>query len=159
MLFKVETSTIRLNKAMEDKELDQVDLVRLTGLSKQKISNYVNGKFQPKGDALAYLANALGVDVVWLMGYNVSPDGSPLDNGLDDLTVPEYNHIQRYRTLDDDGKSAVDYILDREYSRIQEAEAEYFKTTAVYDLPAAAGLGNSRLSPTLCVGERNKQKR
>ena len=35
----------------------------------------------------------------------------------EDLTLPEYTHIKKYRVCDDDGKTHVDYILDREYSR------------------------------------------
>ncbi len=58
----------RLMEAMARAGLRATDLSQKTGLSKARISQYVNGKYIPKSDAILALAAALGVDPLWLMG-------------------------------------------------------------------------------------------
>ena len=58
----------RLIQAMELRSLRAADLSKKTGLSKARISQYVNGKFIPKSDAILLLAEALRVSELWLMG-------------------------------------------------------------------------------------------
>ncbi len=62
---------IRLQKAMQDSGKRATDLARETGLSKARISQYVNGRYIPKSDAQILLAAALGVSPLWLMGEDV----------------------------------------------------------------------------------------
>lgn len=66
----------RLTKAMKDKQLKQVDLIRIAGehqikLGKSHISQYVSGKTVPRADMLAFLSEVLEVDTEWLKGENV----------------------------------------------------------------------------------------
>ncbi len=68
---RIDTFTNRLNKAMEIRKLKQSDLVRRTNLSKQQISQYVNGKFEAKQKSLFILAQTLDVNESWLMGFDV----------------------------------------------------------------------------------------
>ncbi|MBR6782004.1 MAG: helix-turn-helix domain-containing protein [Clostridia bacterium] len=56
-----------------------------TGLSKARISQYVNGKFLPKSDAILLMAEVLGVSELWLMGK--SADMEP--PAPDTLSCPE----------------------------------------------------------------------
>lgn len=63
--------TNRLNRAMSIRNVTQADLVKMTGLSKPRINQYVNGVYEAKQDALFKLATALDVNVAWLMGHNV----------------------------------------------------------------------------------------
>ncbi len=63
--------TKRLNRAMSIRNVTQADLVKLTGLSKPRINQYVNGVYEAKQDALLKLATALDVNVAWLMGHEV----------------------------------------------------------------------------------------
>jgi repressor LexA len=44
------------------------ELAKRTGLSKARISQYVNGKFIPKSDAILQIAEALRVSELWLLG-------------------------------------------------------------------------------------------
>ena len=60
----------RLRKAMEIRDMKQVDLVERTGLSKSAISQYYSGIYEPKQKALYKIAKALNVNEAWLMGYD-----------------------------------------------------------------------------------------
>ena len=68
---KVSTFHRRLNEGMEIRNFKQVDLVRATGLSKQKVNQYVSGQFEAKQDGVYILAKTLDVNEAWLMGYDV----------------------------------------------------------------------------------------
>lgn len=56
---------------MQIANMKQTDLARATGISKGGISNYVIGRYEPKSNIISILAEALNVDPVWLMGYDV----------------------------------------------------------------------------------------
>ena len=71
MAEQVATFTERLNEAMAVRGLKQADLMRMSGLSKQQMSQYARGIFVPKIPALYKLTEALDVNEVWLMGYDV----------------------------------------------------------------------------------------
>ena len=58
----------RLILAMTHRNIRAAELSRLTGLSKARISQYVNGHFVPKSDAILLLAEALNVSELWLLG-------------------------------------------------------------------------------------------
>ena len=65
----------RLTKAMKDKQLKQVDLIRIAQerqikLGKSHISQYVSGKTVPRADMLAFLSEVLEVNAEWLKGGN-----------------------------------------------------------------------------------------
>ena len=64
----------RLKDAMNIRGLKAVDLVESTGFTKSKISQHINGVYEPKPDALFTLAKALDVDAGWLMGYDCPMD-------------------------------------------------------------------------------------
>ena len=64
----------RLNEAMNIRKMKAVELVERTGFTKSKISQYVNGVYQPKPEALFTLAKVLDVDEGWLMGYDCKMD-------------------------------------------------------------------------------------
>ena len=58
----------RLTEAMQLRGIRASELSQRTGLSKARISQYVNGKFIPKSDAILLMAEVLGVSELWLMG-------------------------------------------------------------------------------------------
>lgn len=61
----------RLMTAMVKKNINQTKLVELTGLNKSAISSYINGKYEPKSDAIEVMAKALNVSPTWLAGFDV----------------------------------------------------------------------------------------
>lgn len=76
----------RLVEAMEINGITQAELAEKTKLSKPRISQYVNGVYEAKQDALLKLSKALNVDVAWLMGYDV-----PMNAKLQDLAIEKHD--------------------------------------------------------------------
>lgn len=71
-LQRIDTFANRLNKAMNIRGMKQSNLVEQTSISKAKLSQYVNGKYDAKVHMLFTLAQALDVSAEWLFGYDVS---------------------------------------------------------------------------------------
>ena len=70
----VDTFSNRLQKALDYSNMRQVDLVEKTKLDKTLINKYLAGVMKAKQDKLTILADALNVNEVWLMGYDVPMD-------------------------------------------------------------------------------------
>lgn len=80
------TSTAeRLRRIMQERGLKQVDILRLVNpvakryddhISANTLSQYVNGKVEPRQDRLHILSIGLNVSEAWLMGFDVDPDRS-----------------------------------------------------------------------------------
>lgn len=81
----IDTFANRLQKALDNSKMKQVDLVEKTGLDKTLINKYLAGLMKAKQDKLTILADALNVNEVWLMGYDI-----PMDRniGTDELGNP-----------------------------------------------------------------------
>ena len=67
----IDTFANRLQKALNRLNMKQVDLVEKTGLDKTLINKYLAGVMKAKQDKLTILAEALDVNEIWLMGYDV----------------------------------------------------------------------------------------
>lgn len=76
----IDTFANRLQKAMNLKNMKQVDLVEKTNIDKSLISNYLKGKYKAKQDNLYLLAKVLNVNEAWLMGYDV-----PMERNSEDI--------------------------------------------------------------------------
>ncbi len=76
----IDTFSNRLQKAMNLKNMKQVDLVEKTNIDKSLISNYLKGKYKAKQDNLYLLAKILNVSEAWLMGYDV-----PMERNSEDI--------------------------------------------------------------------------
>ena len=63
--------SVRLAQALSLRGMKQADLCSKTGIPKSAMSQYISGAFEPKQDRLSIIAQALDVDPVWLMGYDV----------------------------------------------------------------------------------------
>ena len=59
----------RIKQMMQIRDITQADLARITGIRASSISDYLSGKYQPKQDKIALIADALSVNPGWLMGY------------------------------------------------------------------------------------------
>lgn len=103
-----ETDTAhRLKEIMKERNLKQVDILNKAKpickkygvkLEKNDLSQYISGKVEPKQDKLSVLAEALGVNEAWLMGYDVYQIKNPeieekkLEHILDNI---DYNSIDK----------------------------------------------------------------
>ena len=69
----------RLQISMEQSKINQSELAELSGISKQRISGYLKGEYEPKSKPIYALAKALGVSASWLMGLNDDAPAPPED--------------------------------------------------------------------------------
>lgn len=83
----IDTFQNRLKKAMDYRNIKQVDLVEKTKLDKTLINKYLSGVSNAKQRKLTILADALNVNEVWLMGYDVSMERD-IDTKTDELGNP-----------------------------------------------------------------------
>ncbi len=70
----------RLNYALNLRDMKPVDLANKTGLSKARISQYMNGIYTPKSKGTLAIALALNVNETWLMGLDAPMERSPTDD-------------------------------------------------------------------------------
>lgn len=80
-----------------------IDSVLSRGVQKANISS------------LMKICDALRIDCESLYYGRILPKRDLLDNML--LSEAELHHMERYRSLSEEGKQFVDQILEREYSR------------------------------------------
>ncbi len=81
----IDTFQNRLQKAMNIRNMKQVDLVEKTHLDKTLINKYLSGVTNAKQDKLTILAKALNINEIWLMGYDIPMDRNVV---LDELGNP-----------------------------------------------------------------------
>lgn len=88
---RIDTFANRLNASMKARNMKQSDLVERTNLSKQRVSQYVNGKFEAKQQAVYTLAQVLDVSEAWLMGYDVPMEKVQVTTNTINEGEEEYN--------------------------------------------------------------------
>lgn len=66
----------RLKEALKTREMQQKDLVDLTGLSKSGISQYISGKSVPPYEVQETIARALDLYTQWFFEEEAIPDSS-----------------------------------------------------------------------------------
>ena len=67
----VESCATRIKKALSIRNMSQAELCRKTKIATSAMSEYVKGLYDPKQDKIYVMAQALNVDPVWLMGFDV----------------------------------------------------------------------------------------
>lgn len=67
----IETCGKRITKALAIRKMKQSELCTLAKIPKSSLSSYISDVYEPKQDRLYMMAEALDVDPVWLMGYDV----------------------------------------------------------------------------------------
>ena len=99
----------RIKEALLIRGMKQQDLVRLTGIGKSGISQYISGKFVPRQNATYAIAKALNVSEAWLMGFDV-----PIQRGETIKTVvteEERDFLKLFNKLDDADKENLNNYI------------------------------------------------
>lgn len=73
-----------LKKILNENKWKAVDLARAAGLSEAAVSDYLNGKKEPRGRQSIAIARALNVslDVLWETGYDIKSSNPKADEAL-----------------------------------------------------------------------------
>ena len=61
----------RLNEALHDANMTAQELSNKSGVSKHSISQYRNGAYKPSNISSGAMGKVLGVNPLWLMGFDV----------------------------------------------------------------------------------------
>lgn len=64
----------RLEKAIQIRNIKPVELHEKTGISESLLSKYLSGNAVARQRKLTLLADALNINEIWLMGYDVAMD-------------------------------------------------------------------------------------
>lgn len=145
--MKKESTAIRLKQIMEKRNLRQVDILEKCKpfcqkfdikLGRNDLSQYVNGKVEPRQEKLTVLGLALNVSEAWLMGFDV-----PIERVASNKEVsPQI--MQYYEMLNDIGKheatkrvmelTEVPRYIKENTNYIEELESE--KQSKIVALPS-----------------------
>jgi transcriptional regulator with XRE-family HTH domain len=80
--------------------MKQSELCEKTKISKSVLSEYISGVYEPKQDRLFIIANALNVDPVWLMGFDVPMEKEKEKTpSKDELTEGEMAMLKLFRQI------------------------------------------------------------
>lgn len=103
-----ESCAARLKKALSIRNMTQAELCQKTKIPKSALSEYIKGLYDPKQDRLLILSEALDVDPVWLMGYDVpmEKDNKKI-SPHDSLTEGEKLMLELFRQIPEDQQPVV----------------------------------------------------
>ena len=113
----VEKCASRIRKALSIRGMRQHELCEKTKIPKSAISQYISGAFEPKQDRVFLIAQALNVDPVWLMGYDVPMETKvePLKKkdspSKPELTEGEKMMLDLFRQIPEDRQEAALELL------------------------------------------------
>lgn len=116
----IESISKRLNYAMSIRHISQAELSEKTKISTGSLSQYMNGKINPKQDRIYIMARALSVSEAWLMGYDV-----PMDR--EKTLKIDYSNINTEVTDD------VKLLVER-YMKLDQPRKEHILKTLEYML-------------------------
>lgn len=96
--MKVCNTSVRLKSIMQERNLKQVDILRMSEpycrkynvrLNKNDLSQYVSGKVEPGQSKLFILGKTLNVSEAWLMGFDVPRTNISFDGITNIIPLPE----------------------------------------------------------------------
>ena len=93
----------RLSEAMNDKNIKAVELAEKAGITKGSVSQYLNGRNRPTNINAGKMADVLGVDAMWLMGFDVpkhTEDRNPIIGYIAESGLAEI--IAEAKMMDDE---------------------------------------------------------
>lgn len=96
------TTAERLKERMNELDMKQVDVIKLTGIDKGALSSYLSGKYEPKDKTIFKLAKALNVNEMWLWGYDV-PKERQERSADEEITIPA--------SMDDKASFTADIVI------------------------------------------------
>ncbi|MBU5312250.1 helix-turn-helix domain-containing protein [Tissierella carlieri] len=110
---------VRISEQMSKLDLKQVDICKITGISKNAMSNYVNGNRVPDTMAIYKLSKVLKVSIEWLLTGEETAlhEENLLDTEQIRMTDDERDMIAKFRILEyEDQQDTLD-IIDMKYNR------------------------------------------
>ena len=112
----------RLKKAMEQKNMKQIDLVKKAAeqgvkLGKSHVSQYLSGKTTPRSEILNFLAATLGVETEWLKGTDVSVDTLKKEANEAGIQMENMKFDYNYNNMKENTRETVEEVQVREFKK------------------------------------------
>lgn len=139
----------RLMDLRKSRGFTRESFAKYLGISKYTLRNYELSVNEPNSSFLKQISDMFNVSIDYLMAATDEKERiMPYQ-----LKSSEYEHIEKYRDLDDHGKDMVDTVLDKEWQRstadqkpetpapvsiIREPEPDYLIPNAAHDIPGAS---------------------
>lgn len=104
-----ESCSARLRMALSLRNMTQAELCQKTKIPKSALSEYIKGLYEPKQDRLLILSEALNIDPVWLMGFDVpmEKDNKKDAPSEENLTESERVVLELFRAIPEDQQPVV----------------------------------------------------
>jgi repressor LexA len=106
----------KLKRARLAKKLKQTELAKQLGVTNTTISNWENNVSKPDLDMLSYICGVLSVKVSYFLDAKLPAD---------EISIPEFEFIKKYRELNTHGKEMVDIVLEKEYTHSTSVRASF----------------------------------
>lgn len=109
----IEPCSVRIKRALSIRNMTQSELCSKAKISKSTLSEYLKGLYEPKQDKIFILSQALSVDPVWLMGYDVpmekkeEPETKKLSPDKVKLTEGEKVLLDLFKKVPEDQQELV----------------------------------------------------
>ncbi len=157
---RVSNFSDRLKEYRKIHDLTLLDMERITHLPAQTLNRYELAQRTPKVDVANNIAEAIGVNALWLQGFDV-PMFSPIEttHAHDDsvaasIALSEAQELfEKYKSLDSRGKETVRNVLALEHLRMSE---KYSIGMDIGDIIEAAAYGGESVTKTLTKEQRKK---
>lgn len=116
--MKDSNTSDRLKEIMKDRNYRQVDILEKcqpfcktynVKLGRNDLSQYVNGKVEPRQEKLTILGLALDVNEAWLMGYDVPMKRKDFSETEADK---DFDLIEKFSLLSEDDKTIVMSLIE-----------------------------------------------
>lgn len=105
--------TDKLKEVRESTGLNKKDFANHIGVKYTTYNGYETGAREPGSDFLMLISTKFDVSIDYLLGLNQNKEILHSYK----IKSAEYEHIKKYRDLDDHGKEMVDFTLSKEYDR------------------------------------------
>lgn len=105
----IESCAQRIRKALSIRNMTQSELCRRTKIATSAMSEYLKGLYDPKQDKLYLMSEALNVDPVWLMGFDVPMEKQDKKISPHDPTLTEGEKLvlELFRQIPEDQQPMV----------------------------------------------------
>ena len=127
----------RLEKALNFRNMKPVELHEKTGISESLLSKYLSGNAIARQRKIALISEALNINPVWLMGYDVPMEEIKVDNLGNPVTeIPLLGVV----------KAGYDYMAQENWEGMIEVDKNIVKDSADY---FALRIKGDSMSPVL----------
>lgn len=106
----------RLRSARTDKNMKQQDVADILGIKPNTLSNWEKGRTEPDIDTFVKLCDIYEIDCASLLS-----DVYAFKQIKSEVSLSEFDHLKKYRSLDQHGKKMVDFTLNEEWERSKNA--------------------------------------